>query len=1378
MGEETDEFVESSSKMRETILGLSGVDIMKDPRTFKSTYEILTEISAVWDKMSDINQAALLETLGGKRQAAIVTSAITNLKDLQGAYETATNAAGTLADANEVYMDSINAQLGVLQTSWQSFMQSLADSDAIIAIVKALTALVNTLHKFSEIPFFGNGTLLGLGGAAVGIGGTSIAAQIAQLFGFGSLAGGTGLAATIATAIPYVTAIAAAIGIAVAAAIQLNKMFGENKKTLSELSTEYKNISEDLSAIDTELESNKARIEELVALKEQGTISTEEERELSILQKQNEELERQKILQEGLAESTREEMRSAALANYKAFEEDEYFGAYGAYTVANDPMGVGMYQRTSLETLRWLYDQAAIEARKYRNAQSQADADAALARKKEYLEAATSLYEELSDIVKALDPANEVDAGIIATFDNLTNRLLVLQSGVKGAASAIDNLLGSVDEDTFKTLSDFFQSDDASVIKMTRLAESDTGVRSFIESVHALGIEYKDIFDILSTNSDLVPSDLPETASAASDSVGDLVDGLDKLNSTYELLQTAQTEFDESGSLSIDTVKNIAELDAGLKQVIEDYLIGKVTAADVLSALSSYYATDEQNYRNLAAAKMTLDANAWSNIVSNENNAFVSIAKTYGVDLTNFKSLEEAKLAVQAQVIKTMLKNSELYVGKSLEELEMMAFMADEVAVQSGATGAQKAYAHNLNVVVKRLRELQGGYNSIADSINYAPYLPTNYQKLGGSGGNSGSSGSSGDKPSEDEWKKEAEQEIDDLDHLLALDKINKEKYYAELEAIENYYYKDSTEHEKQYAKEISAIDEKLYKGRQELFSDWLEQQDRLMSEYADKNNYKAQETLTKDILAAIEKRIAETTAYLKKYGLDENHELVQDLQDQWKKYAKDWVDTLCGAYDDYLDYMDDFDLWVGSPMTRNGVVRNLLSELETLYNQGFLTPAEYLDKRNGYAQSIRSDSQDAIDTILDAVKELIKADGEDEVEALEAQADAYAEIIDKRKEALALQKKEADHQKSIEEKLKQIAKLQSRIARLSLDDSREAQAKRASLESELSDLQAEVADANNDYAEDALTERLDKEKEAYQDSVEQRKEEIQAELDDEHQLYLKAIKMIESDTGSLYERLHQYAVDHQTEIDGPDSITTAWNTATEALRAYNGQLEVAYKKAGLQDAISISPSSFSDSLGATTSNSRRFVNLEDIVSRMYNRSVERKQNPKNAATANYHQLNQQDAATLNANGLTVWYDNGWFIKVKGKTIPLYSYYGFPSFHSGGIVGKTAGLTDSEMFAVLKRGELVLNDGQKKNLQSILDTLASTLSVQSVMARMGNRAYNGQESNRASGDTFTFNVTLQSNNTDTASARRFGNEIAEVALERLRTTMNRRGVRA
>ena len=58
--------------MRTKVKALSGVDILTDTGAYKSTYDILLEISKVWKDMSDIDQAALLEIIAGEQSCPYV----------------------------------------------------------------------------------------------------------------------------------------------------------------------------------------------------------------------------------------------------------------------------------------------------------------------------------------------------------------------------------------------------------------------------------------------------------------------------------------------------------------------------------------------------------------------------------------------------------------------------------------------------------------------------------------------------------------------------------------------------------------------------------------------------------------------------------------------------------------------------------------------------------------------------------------------------------------------------------------------------------------------------------------------------------------------------------------------------------------------------------------------------------------------------------------------------------------------------------------------------------------------------------------------------------------------------------------------------------
>lgn len=68
LGEEIDPNVESISKMQTQILNLTHgkVNIFKDDGSFKSTFQIMKEISEIYDHLTDTERADLLETIAGR----------------------------------------------------------------------------------------------------------------------------------------------------------------------------------------------------------------------------------------------------------------------------------------------------------------------------------------------------------------------------------------------------------------------------------------------------------------------------------------------------------------------------------------------------------------------------------------------------------------------------------------------------------------------------------------------------------------------------------------------------------------------------------------------------------------------------------------------------------------------------------------------------------------------------------------------------------------------------------------------------------------------------------------------------------------------------------------------------------------------------------------------------------------------------------------------------------------------------------------------------------------------------------------------------------------------------------------------------------------
>ncbi len=151
LGEEEDEFTQTTSKLRDLIMGLTGFDILEeDKETFKDIYEIILGIGKEWDNLTDIEQASLGEALAGKRNANAFYAVIGNLDTLQEAYASAANSAGSAAKEQENFEKSIQYSLNRLSASFEVLAADLLDSDFAKGLVDFLTSVVNILDAIIE----------------------------------------------------------------------------------------------------------------------------------------------------------------------------------------------------------------------------------------------------------------------------------------------------------------------------------------------------------------------------------------------------------------------------------------------------------------------------------------------------------------------------------------------------------------------------------------------------------------------------------------------------------------------------------------------------------------------------------------------------------------------------------------------------------------------------------------------------------------------------------------------------------------------------------------------------------------------------------------------------------------------------------------------------------------------------------------------------------------------------------------------------------------------------------------------------------------------------------------------------------------------------
>ena len=159
LGEDTDSAAESTSEYRSEILAItkaagSAVDIMNETgNAYKSTYQILDELSKVWDSISQKEQQSLLYMLGGARQANTLSSILKNFADARAVVQQLEDglANNSAIEENERYLDSINGKIEQFRANFQALSDDLLDSELVKGVLDIANAFVKTADAIVEV---------------------------------------------------------------------------------------------------------------------------------------------------------------------------------------------------------------------------------------------------------------------------------------------------------------------------------------------------------------------------------------------------------------------------------------------------------------------------------------------------------------------------------------------------------------------------------------------------------------------------------------------------------------------------------------------------------------------------------------------------------------------------------------------------------------------------------------------------------------------------------------------------------------------------------------------------------------------------------------------------------------------------------------------------------------------------------------------------------------------------------------------------------------------------------------------------------------------------------------------------------------------------
>ena len=291
------------------------------------------------------------------------------------------------------------------------------------------------------------------------------------------------------------------------------------------------------------------------------------------------------------------------------------------------------------------------------------------------------------------------------------------------------------------------------------------------------------------------------------------------------------------------------------------------------------------------------------------------------------------------------------------------------------------------------------------------------------------------------------------------------------------------------------------------------------------------------------------TAIYEAKNAVDDLEKSNVEANNSLKELANTRFENLITQFDrlqsnmefmsDLLDYEELYD--DNGKMTDAGIAKMgvMFSNLETQKNKNEQTTNRVDDLQSKIIQAQRTGAKSltfegaeysmeqateklaelnatAQEGVLD-YKSLEKSIGDFLEEGIQAQIDAYNELIDKKKEALDAEQDLYEFQKKMKESTQDIILLERQLAALNGDDSDEARKKRRQLEKQLKDAKDSQSDDLRNRAIDMQKENLDKQAEKYQKDMQEKIKHISENFDE-------YINTVNQNSGDILKVLNEIA--------------------------------------------------------------------------------------------------------------------------------------------------------------------------------------------------------------------------------------------------------------
>lgn len=1101
-------------KLQEAFKEYAGIDIQDQNGELRSTYDILSELAAVYPSLTSKERQYLGELAAGNRQVKVLNSIVSNWKDVEQAVGAATDSTGSATEENAAFMDSIQGRLNELTSTFQEFSANTIESGFVKSIINAGIAVLDFANNIGGLQTI----LIAISGllAAKNIGkisstffgifdsvhtglytiiddfkkakdsGEGFFSSLSSAFSGSGISGVGAFIGVVTSAISAYMAISSAMEQAEQERRQAAIEAGEEAKAQSdkifELSTKYMALSEavktDASVKSELLEVQKELIGNLGAEKAGIDEVTQ-----SLQEQTNAQLENAKASVITEFEEQKKNALDAANAAFgygpapvngywidgqpwseasEVFRQNniriDYSSAHGRWTAAGD-----------LSSFEGLVERYQTYVKGMEALVSAWGAEKA---------ADNQVYQYLADQVSAIEPTIQETQATAEYIDKIS-------------ATQIANSI--LEKEGMPQSQSEFESFKESVLEAAKTSDYFADRQDYIKSAVDNALATMPGFSEYMGEADSVMEELATTSEETEQTLEDMA-------STVNSLKEVLANFAENGTFSSEDLSSLIKLDPNLEDDVYAYIAGLRSADDLVEAIKASSKEAESLFRENVLNKLWPDIAEQKQIVS-------TMAQLYSLDAKNYKTIEEAKAAIKAQI------ENQKWLMTAASASDYVNFYLADFQNYAEFEKAKTQITAGVLTQIQGLNAAQIGQIATQYGVDLSNFTDIEKQKP-------------------EVAAAIATKLIQTYGVVSAAQRKSLEESIASLEAQRKELLGNFQPGLIGPQKPVDFI--KVREIESQISS--LKQILSTTGSY-DSNSFLAQ---LDNVLNDINVTIPETNNLLK-----DTEDAAKDAGDAAAEAAQKAVDELQELNDELQNSLDEL----------NDDRANIESLLDTVMS---MLKQRYDDEINRLDELIAKQEEQR----------------DSEIEAIEAETKAYTDKIDAQLESLRAKEDEYQFNKDLEKKNKELADLQAQLLALQLDDSDYGAKKRLELEQQIAEKTEELNDFQHDHALDLQEDALQKEKENAEDALDAKKEALEEEyqavidnyekqkdaleayLDDEWNLRQEAYRLINKGGKELYDSLIEYNRHYGNAVDA--DVKQQWDKAYTSLKKYNdGQINV-----------------------------------------------------------------------------------------------------------------------------------------------------------------------------------------------------------------------------